>query len=64
MKNKQKNTNEEVPAEFIVKQLGQDVRNSVLVVSVVANLFFLIGWLVIQVTNNFDGALIGYLQTR
>lgn len=63
MKNKN-DIKKEVAPEFIVKQFGEDVRNSVLVVSIVANVFFLIGWLVIQVTNQFDGALIAYLQTK
>jgi hypothetical protein len=53
-----------VSPEYIVKQLNSDVRNSVLVVSVLANLFFLIGWLVIQVSTRYDAALINYLQNK
>lgn len=53
-----------VSPEYVVKQLNEDVRNSVLVVSLVANLFFLIGWLVIQVSTRYDAALINYLQNK
>ncbi len=53
-----------VSPEYIVKQLNSDVRNSVLVVSVLVNLFFLIGWLVIQVSTRYDAALINYLQNK
>ena len=55
---------EAVSPEFVVKQLSNDVRNSVLVVSVLVNLFFLIGWLVIQVSTRYDAALINYLQNK
>lgn len=55
---------EAVSPEYVVKQLSNDVRNSVLVVSVLVNLFFLIGWLVIQVSTRYDAALINYLQNK
>jgi hypothetical protein len=53
-----------VSPEYVVKQLNEDVRNSVLVVSVLVNLFILIGWLVIEVSNRYDAALINYLQNK
>lgn len=53
-----------VSPEYIVKQLNQDVRNSVLVVSLLVNVFVLIGWLVVQVSTRYDVALINYLQNR
>ena len=53
-----------VSPEYIVHQLNEDVRNSILVVSVLVNLFVLIGWLVIQVSNRYDAALINYLQNK
>jgi hypothetical protein len=53
-----------VSPEYVVKQLNEDVRNSVLVVSVLVNLFFLIGWLVIEVSNRYDAALINWLQHK
>ncbi len=55
---------EAVSPEFMVKALSNDVRNSVLVVSVLVNLFFLIGWLVVQVSTRYDAALINYLQNK
>jgi len=55
---------EAVSPEYVVRQLNQDVRNSVLVVSLLVNLFLLIGWLVIQVSTRYDAALINYLQNR
>lgn len=53
-----------VSPEYVVKQFNQDVRNSILVVSVLINVFFLIGWLVIQVSTRYDAALINYLQNK
>ncbi len=53
-----------VTPEYIVHQLNEDVRNSILVVSLLVNVFFLIGWLVIQVSSRYDAALINYLQNK
>lgn len=53
-----------VSPEYVVHQLNEDVRNSILVVSVLINVFFLIGWLVIQVSSRYDAALINYLQNK
>ncbi len=53
-----------VSPEYVVKQFNEDVRNSILVVSVLVNLFFLIGWLVIEVSNRYDAALINYLLNK
>ncbi len=67
-KNKSTATHKEAKADvapgYIVHQLGDDVRNSVLVVSLLINVFMLIGWLVIQVTTRYDTALVNYLQNR
>jgi len=53
-----------VSPEYVVKQLNEDVRNSILIVSVLINMFFLIGWLVIEISNRYDAALINYLQNK
>lgn len=53
-----------IAPDYIVRRLNEDVRNSILVVSVLVNLFVLIGWLVIQVSTRYDAALIYYLQNR
>jgi len=50
--------------DVVVHQLNEDVRNSILVVSLLANAFVLIGWLVIQVSTRYDTALINYLQNK
>ena len=50
--------------EIVIKQLNRDVRDSILVVSVLINAYFLIAWLVLQVTDRFDASLIGYLQNH
>ena len=50
--------------EKVVHQLNEDVRDSILVVSLMANAFVLIGWLVIQVSARYDAALINYLQNK
>jgi hypothetical protein len=47
-----------------VTQLGRDLRDSILVVSVLINAYVFIAWLVLQVTTRFDTALISYLQHR
>jgi hypothetical protein len=62
-KHKEK-TGVDVTPDYIVRRLNEDVRNSVLVVSLLANLFVLIAWLVVQVSTRYDAALIYYLQNR
>ena len=63
-KTNQTKNNAAVSPEMVARQLNQDVRNSVLVVSVLVNAFVLISWLVIQVSSRYDAALINYLQNR
>jgi hypothetical protein len=48
----------------VVRQLNRDVRDSVLVVSVVVNAYLLIGWLVLQTSNRFDASIINYLVSN
>jgi hypothetical protein len=48
----------------VVRQLNRDVRDSVLVVSVVVNAYLLIGWLVLQTSNRFDASIINYLLSN
>lgn len=40
---------------------GEDLRNSVLIVSLIINLFFLTAWVTLQVTNQYDASLINAL---
>lgn len=53
-----------VKPELITGQLNRDVRDAVLVVSVIVNAYVFVGWLVLQVTTQFDASLITYLQNR
>ena len=64
VKKETKDKKQIVSPEYVVHQLNEDVRNSVLVVSVLVNLFVLIAWLVVQVSNRYDAALINYLQNK
>lgn len=48
----------------ITQQLNRDVRDSVLVVSLLVNAYLLVAWLVIQVSSRYDAALINYIQNK
>lgn len=43
---------------------AEDFRNSILTVSVVINLFFLIAWVMLQVTTRYNTAVADLLFTR
>ena len=45
----------------VVSGMSQDVRNSVLIVSLIANLFVLTAWIALQVTNQYDVQLANFL---
>lgn len=55
-----KHTTKADPA--VLHQTAEDARNAVLITSLTVNLFFLTGWLVFQVTDKYNDALIAYLQ--
>lgn len=42
-------------------QTGHDLKNAVLIVSLVLNLFMLIGWLVLQSTTDYNVSVAGFL---
>lgn len=46
------------------QQLIRDLVSAVLIVSVVINLFILIGWMTLQVTHNYDAQLSFFLFQR
>ena len=53
------NTQKQTPtsiqeAAVAYSQVGQDVKHSVLIVSVVLNLALFTGWIALQVTSQFD----------
>jgi hypothetical protein len=53
---------EAISTEMAMQQTVGDFKNSVLVVSLLINLFVLTSWLVIEVTDVYNIALIMYLQ--
>lgn len=42
-------------------QTGHDLKNAVLIVSLVLNLFMLVGWLVLQSTTDYNISVAGFL---
>jgi hypothetical protein len=57
---------QEVAHEAVMpaSHMTQDLKNSVLIVSIVANLFILTAWIILQVTSQYDTQLMGFLFTR
>lgn len=53
----------EVVAEQLVpsSQLGHDLKNALLIVSLVINLFVLSTWIAVQVTSRYDAQLASFL---
>ena len=47
--------------DAVVQCLTQDVRTSVLIVSIMANMVILTAWIALQVTNVYDTQVIGFL---
>ena len=43
---------------------GEDLRTAILIVSVIINLFFLIAWVTLQVTDQYDEEVISFLFNR
>lgn len=65
MKDKTNTTTQETTAEVAVaSHLSRDLRNAVLIVSVVANLFVFTMWLVLQMTAQYDASLAATLLGR
>lgn len=68
MNNKTKNELNNEAVETVVStdaamtQTINDFKNSALLVSVLVNMFILTTWLVLQVTDMYNPAIIGYLQ--
>lgn len=58
--------NEEAEALAVtdLSQLHRDIIHSALFVSIMINLFFLVGWMVLQVTNIYDSQVAAFLFTR
>ncbi len=48
----------------VVSSIGQDLKNSILIVSVIANLYVLTAWIALQVTTRYDTQLVNFLFNR
>jgi len=55
-------TNE--PSTVAHIKVGEDLKHSVLIVSIVANLFILTAWILLQVTTRYDNQIASFLFTR
>jgi hypothetical protein len=53
----------ETAATMSVK-VSEDLKHSVLIVSIVANLFVLTAWILLQVTTQYDAQIASFLFTR
>ena len=45
-------------------KVSEDLKHSVLIVSIVANLFVLTAWILLQVTTQYDAQIASFLFTR
>lgn len=65
---KTKNTIEtqttEAEEAVVLSHMGQDLKNSVLVVSLVGNLIVLTAWIALQVTSQYDSQLATFIFGR
>lgn len=66
MTEKTKNDQELSPAEVMTanQYVSQDLKNSILIVSIVANLFIFTAWIALQVTTQYDTELATFLFHR
>lgn len=70
MKEKTNTTKNEVTTEtaaetsVVASSMTQDLKNSILIVSVVANLFIFTTWVMLQVTTQYDSQLANFLFNR
>lgn len=57
--------NEQGAVEAVASsRLGEDLKNSLLIVSLVANLAIFTAWVAIQVTSQYDSQLVSFLFSR
>lgn len=66
MTEKTQNIEQLSPAEAVIanQYVSQDLKNSILIVSIVVNLFILTTWIALQVTTQFDSQLANFLFNR
>lgn len=61
---KQENKQQVETDELALTNVNQDLKNSILIVSVVANLAVFTLWLTLQVTSQYDSAFANLLFSR
>jgi hypothetical protein len=54
---------ENVPV-FAELKMNPDLKHSIMIVSLIANLVFLTGWIALQVTTQYDAQIASMLFTR
>lgn len=66
MTEKTQNIQELSPVEAVIanQYVSRDLKNSILIVSIVANLFIFTTWIALQVTTQFDSQLANFLFNR
>lgn len=57
-------TDIKVQKGVIYSQLSYDLKSSLLIVSVAANLFVMTAWIALQVTSQYDSQISSFLFTR
>jgi hypothetical protein len=60
-KNTIENQTTEAENAVVLSHMGQDLKNSVLIVSLVANLIVLTAWIALQVTTQYDTQLASFI---
>lgn len=55
-------SNEQITVANI--KVSEDLKHSILIVSIVANLFVLTAWIMLQVTTQYDSQVASFLFTR
>ena len=61
---KQENKQQVETDELVLTNVNQDLKNSILIVSVVTNLAVFTLWLTLQVTSQYDSAFANLLFSR
>ena len=61
---KTKNISENETAAVEVAQINKDAMIAVMIVSLTVNLFFLVGWVTLQVTSAYDAQVAAFLFIR
>ena len=66
MKENTNTSQESLSQEMVMpaSQISHDLKNSVLIVSVVVNLTLFTGWVLLQLTSQYDSSLASFLLGR